>query len=400
MKPLSINFVWDYHARKTKTSSIVMVIRYNYKKTTITLPFKVSDDQWNTQKQEVKNHTAAISFNLLINRLKSQANTYHLEKILNSEHFSLIALKNHLKGQKDSDFIDFVAENLKNETKLAQSTLKQHRILLKYLQGYSDVINFSSIDFNFIPKFEGYLLKQPNYRDKTTTLGRNYVATMLTILKKYTRLAVLHDKIKVDPFLGFSIKRQKTKKIELTIDEIARLMKVDVSKRRGNVELSRDAFIFACYTGLRYSDIFGSNQGGNYGLKVKHFLPTPNGYRLQKQTQKTGSFLDIPLNLLPFDGVPQKIAEKYIKGKKANDFVFGTVSPNSFNDSIRSLTAAAGIDKHITSHTGRHSFSTNLQEKGVPLKVISALVGHSSVKTTEVYAKTNSNVIDNILKSL
>lgn len=400
MKPLHISFKWNRHKRPVILASITAALRYGSREKYLTLPIRIEATQWDNKKQVVKNHADAVRLNLILNQMKSKANSYHLDKILNNEHFSLVNLRNHLKGHNEGDFITFVSDNLKSETKLAQSTLKQHRILLKYLQAYSVNIPFSSMDFNFVAKFESFLLDQTSYRDKTQTLGRNYIATMLTILKKYTRLAVLHEKIKQDPFLGFSIKRTKTTKIELTLKEIAALMKVDVSKRRGNVEVSRDAFIFSCFTGLRYSDIFGSKNGSNYGLKVKHFLPTPNGYRLQKQTQKTGSILDIPLNLLPFDGIPQQIAEKYIKGKKANDFVFGTVTPNSFNDSIRSISKIAGIDKHITSHTARHSFSTNLQEKGVPLKVISALVGHSSVKTTEVYAKTNANTIDNILKTI
>ena len=59
-----------------------------------------------------------------------------------------------------------------------------------------------------------------------------------------------------------------------------------------------------------------------------------------------------------------------------------------------------GIDKHITSHTARHSFSTNMLEKGARLELVSELLGHSSVKTTEIYAKVNSNVIDGHLKAL
>ena len=139
-----------------------------------------------------------------------------------------------------------------------------------------------------------------------------------------------------------------------------------------------DAFLFCCYVGLRFSDFASS--------PCK--LIKVNGKRwLHFKSIKTGIELRLPLHLL-FEGRHWLFVDKY------NIAEFASLGSNSeVNKCLAQITMIARIKKHVTYHTARHTCATLLIHQGVPITTVQKLLGHTSVKTTEIYSEILSSTI-------
>jgi integrase/recombinase XerD len=104
--------------------------------------------------------------------------------------------------------------------------------------------------------------------------------------------------------------------------------------------------------------------------------------------------VNLPLYLL-FEGKPEKIIKPYLE--RAQETIFPTMTQKIYNDWVRKIKKKAGIHKHITSHTARHTFGMEMVQK-YPIAVVSKMMGHASVATTEVYARMKTATIDAMLK--
>ena len=154
----------------------------------------------------------------------------------------------------------------------------------------------------------------------------------------------------------------------LTIDEIKQLIATDC--KRENI---KNAFLFSCFCGLRYSDI----------CKITWGQITQDGeqMRIQLQMQKTKDPLYLPIS---------EQAQKYMPHRgtaSANDPIFNIFTEVYTNTIIAEWTKAAGITKKVTFHVARHTFATMMLTLGADLYTTSKLLGHTKLETTQVYAK-------------
>ena len=135
----------------------------------------------------------------------------------------------------------------------------------------------------------------------------------------------------------------------------------------------KNAYLFSCFCGLRISDIIG--------LKWKNVYIDNGQYRLEVVMQKTKEPIYLPLSQEALRRLPGH------GEKTAEDRVFDLSSPTYINVILKPWAKAAGIDKHFTFHTARHTFATMMLTLGVDLYTTSKLLGHSDVQVTQVYAK-------------
>lgn len=149
------------------------------------------------------------------------------------------------------------------------------------------------------------------------------------------------------------------------------------------------AFLFSCYTGLRFSDVSQ--------LTAQHILLKGNYHWLIKKTQKTGTEIRLPLELLS-EGKPLIIFNKVYKENESRVFPLGTNTAT--NKILEHLEKKIGIHTHISFHSARHTFATCLLYKGVPLEVIQKLLGHHSIKTTQIYATMNDATLVKALENI
>ena len=194
--------------------------------------------------------------------------------------------------------------------------------------------------------------------------------------KRLINYAVEKGVIKKSPCLGIKVMNTNDilGKDILSPEELQRLFATHYPKES---ETIRRAFALTCFTGIRHCDLATLTYGN---IDYSNRLMTFRQSKVQHDSSVSG--VPIPLN----DTLLAIIGEKP-KGAKDNDLIFRLPSIEASNKALRHWTKRAGIDKHITWHCGRHSFATNLLSNGANIKVVSELLGHSSLKFTQKYVR-------------
>lgn len=142
-------------------------------------------------------------------------------------------------------------------------------------------------------------------------------------------------------------------------------------------ETIRRAFALTCFTGIRHCDLATLTYGNiDYSNRLMTFR--------QSKVQHDSSVSGVPI---PLNDTLLAIIGKKPEGAKDSDLIFALPSIEASNKALRHWTKRADIDKHITWHCGRHSFATNLLSNGANIKVVSELLGHSSLKFTQKYVR-------------
>ena len=246
------------------------------------------------------------------------------------------------------------------------------------LQEFRPGLDFKDITYTFLKDFEAYLREKGN--------GVNTVAKHLRQLRTLINEAINQGYIHADayPFRKFKIKQEKGRHEFLTPDELRKLEKIEISDKKLRHVL--DAFLFCCYVGLRFSDFCQ--------LSPANFIKINGKKWLYFKSIKTGIELRIPLHLL-FEGKALAILERYSIEE------FASLGSNSeVNKALSVIAGMARIKKHVTYHTARHTCATLLIHQGVPITTVQKLLGHTSVKTTEIYSEILSNTIVKDLKAV
>lgn len=259
-----------------------------------------------------------------------------------------------------------------------ESTKENLYTTITVLQEFRPGLDFKDITYTFLKDFEVYLREKGN--------GINTVAKHLRQLRTLVNEAINQGYIHADayPFRKFKIKQEKGRHEFLTPDELKKLENLEVSDRKLRHVL--DAFLFCCYVGLRYSDFCQ--------LTPANFIRV-NGKRwLHFKSIKTGIELRLPLHLL-FEGKALYILDRY------NIAEFASLGSNSeVNKCLAQISEMARIKKHVTYHTARHTCATLIIHQGVPITTVQRLLGHTSVKTTEIYSEILSSTIVRDLKAV
>jgi site-specific recombinase XerD len=178
--------------------------------------------------------------------------------------------------------------------------------------------------------------------------------------------------ITIDTFSNYKLKYDRVERGYLNQEEIDKIYGNRFASQR--LEQVRDMFVFSCYTGLSYIDICGlMNENirtmfdGNLWIVMKrHKTNVASNIRL----------LDIP----------KAILKKY-EGKLTNGKLLPVISNQKMNEYLKEISAVCGINKTVTFHIARHTFATLSLGYGVPIETVSKMLGHTDIKTTQIYAK-------------
>lgn len=229
-------------------------------------------------------------------------------------------------------------------------------------------LNINQVNRQFVMDYKDYLLKAKTLKFiESKDLGQNtkhiYFNKFRTAIKK----AYDSDLFDKNPLRGIKcIKTQETAIEFLTLNELQILKNTPLEKKR-----LKDACLFTAYTGLRYSDIERLTWAN-----IRYSEEYGNHVRLiQKKTKNP--------NIIPFrEEVMIFLGER----KQDNDLIFGKVGTTKKNTIIAKWVLGAGINKHITYHCFRHTFSSLLLNQDIGLYTVSKMLGHKNVKTTQRYA--------------
>ena len=152
------------------------------------------------------------------------------------------------------------------------------------------------------------------------------------------------------------------------------------------LEVVRDIFIFSCFTGLAYVDV--SN------LTKKNLVVLDDKLWIMTKRQKT----DVPSNILLLD-IAHSIIKKY-DGVDKNGRLLPIMSNQRTNSYLKEIAALCGIEKNLTFHLARHTFATLALSKGVPVESVSKMLGHTNIKTAQIYARVTNKKIEHDMMQL
>lgn len=329
-------------------------------------------EQWDNKKLIVKNHPNADALNRLIYEFVATIEKKELELWQQGKRISLELLKNALTTQENnSSFISFFRQEVMNSS-LKDSTKRNHLSTLMLLQEFKKNITFSDLTFELISSFE-YFLQLKGYHTNT-------IAKHMKHLKRHVNIAINKEYIEIQKyaFRKYKIKTIENKHTHLVPEELERLENLILSGRYVKLQKSLDAFLFCCYAGMRYSDFIN--------LSSENFVDINQETWLIYKSVKTGTEVRLPLYLL-FSEKGIAILNKY--RDNLEDF-FHLRDNSNVNKDLIIITRLAGLSKRISFHTARHTNATLLIYNGINITTVQKLLGHKSVKTTQVY----TNVMD------
>lgn len=232
-------------------------------------------------------------------------------------------------------------------------------------------VSLRDVDKNFVLGFIRYMRKTPTYRG--VPLGPESIYTYYITLCIALNKAVQREFIDKNPCDTIppedKPKRNESQREYLTMDEIKLLIATECK----DIRVKR-LFLFSCFTGLRYKDIFN--------MKWKDLKEIEEGvYQVEIVQQKTKKPITVPLS----ENALMWLPNRYMDGEENR--IFQMPETSCAYDYLHDWAKKAGITKNVTFHVGRHTYATLLLYYGADLYTVSKLLGHSNVKTTQIYAK-------------
>lgn len=336
-------------------------------------------EHWDKQIAQVCNHPQANDLNSMLFEFILHLQGIELSLWKRGIQPTLALLRDAIKNNTPVNvtFPIFAKEYVKQSDR-RQSTKDNLITTINVLQEFRPGLDFKDITYTFLKDFETYLREKGN--------GVNTVAKHLRQLRTLVNEAINQGYIHADayPFRKFKIKQEKGRHEFLTPDELRKLENLEVEDNKLRHVL--DAFLFCCYVGLRFSDFCQ--------LTPANFIRVNGQKWLHFKSIKTGIELRLPLHLL-FEGKALTILDRY----KIEEFA--SLGCNSdVNKYLAQIAGMARIRKHITYHTARHTCATLLIHQGVPITTVQKLLGHTSVKTTEIYSEVLSSTITRDLRAV
>ena len=276
--------------------------------------------------------------------------------------------KQHNTNMKSLIGIEYSYGSYKNY----KTTLKH---LIKYINTKYNAndIFLNKINYDFIYNFSQFLLLH-------TECNHNGMMKHIQRFKKITNFCIKNNYITNDPFAGFKISFKKSNRVYINKQELHTLKNITLNDSLSKV---RDIFLFACYTGLSYIDL--------YNLSLKNIR---KGYDNLQWVYVKRHKTNIPSNI-PILPPAFSILKKYKKQKNINR-IFPMISNQKMNKALKEIAHLCNFNKKLTFHSARHTFATTVTlTNGVPIETVSKMLGHNNIKTTQLYAR----VIDSKISS-
>ena len=188
-----------------------------------------------------------------------------------------------------------------------------------------------------------------------------------------------------DPFVNHHFHMEPVDRGFLTDEEILRVANKNLGIQR--LELVRDIFIFSCFTGLAYIDVAN--------LTPDHIVTMDDKQWIMTKRQKTS----VETNVLLLD-IPRAIIAKYGHKTYRDGKLFPVLTNQKTNSYLKEIADLCGIKKKLTFHLARHTFATMSLSKGVPIESVSKMLGHTNIRTTQIYARITNKKIEHDMEQL
>ena len=372
-----LNFIYDRRkiATPIKKSSVELRITYNYKQKWISTGIQLFPYQWKNGK--IVDCPDIIQISQTLDKMLRDVRQiiYGMMETGNID-IDIIPEKLQKLNKGDLTFIDFCRQRAAiRQFGKKQDTQERYSRFLRLFNEWGKIVYFGDICEQKIIEYDNYLKSRGM---KAYSKWNNYHR----FLNSFIIDAMDEGHIRRNPYKWISIQKDKqTKGLNrcLTPNEFRKLKTATMPTK--SIERVRDLFVFQTYTCLSYSDL------RDFDSRMIQEVKGANVYVGRRH--KTNTTFTIPLLSPAID-----ILHKY-EGK------LPIISNVKYNEYLKIVVLAAGIDKPVSTHWARHTGATLLLNEGVPMQIVSKICGHSSTKITEqVYAKLLDETVVDALSNI
>ncbi len=355
----------------------------------------LAPEKWDSSKQLIKGREEDIRIlNNRLGKVVSKINDIYNQLESTGEVFDIYTLQNRLtKSEPQHYLLNFwnqVIASMEKKVNKGYSLgrIKHYKTTRRRLGEFLEE-NFSrhdyplhKVDYRFISSFDVFLKSK-------FQLGINTISGYHKQFKKVLNEAVSMELISGNPYTTFRIKEISVNRDFLTIKEVQSIENKNISIQR--LDAVKDIFVFACYTGLSYSDMAK--------LTRQHLFLGDDGEEwIVIDRTKTNTRCRVPL-LPKAKAILQKYENSPVNGSKG--LLLPILSNQRMNGYLKELADICGINKNLSMHVARHTFATSITlANGVPIETVSKMLGHNSLKTTQIYARIVDTKISNDMKKL
>ncbi len=381
----------NYVNKEGKTSVMLRIYLNNERLSLGSTGISVKSSQWDKEKERIKGRTTeALNTNLQLDNIASGLQSI-FRRIEMSDVVSLERIKSEFLGKKEE--IDTLMQLFEKHNgdvakqvgvSVGKATLQKYNVCKRHFSEFLEKqykrsdLKLTELTYVVIREFDLYL---------RTEVGQN-ANTATKTMKTFKTITLLGQKMGVllhDPFMNHRFHIEPVNRGFLTDEEILLIANKDLGISR--LELVRDIFIFSCFTGLAYIDV--SN------LTPDHIVTLGDKQWIMTQRQKTS----VETNVLLLD-IPKAIIAKYGGKTYRNGKLFPMLTNQKTNSYLKEIADICGIKKNLTFHLARHTFATMSLSKGVPMESVSKMLGHTNIRTTQIYARITNKKIEHDMEEL
>lgn len=363
----SIMFIFDRKKVATHTveAPVTLSLCHNRKQIWRNTGVKVCRDQWD-DRLWVVNHAESMRLNAILRGMMKNVNQWLSDIIDRGEEFSFEKFDAWWKGHpadspEQAPFIEWLATTIEKRTDIRGSTRRQHEVMADVVIQFGGLKSFADLTPENIMRFDEWLHREG--RTQVTVHGYH------KRLKTYINLAIQRRQWDGrNPYDFVKIQRGVSKPRAYLLESELRLMaKTDFGNEMLNN--ARDLFVFQSLTGLSYVEL------SHFDFKRDVEVSDDGRYILKNRRTKTEvDFMTI-------------IGEDALAILERHDYKLPMVSNTKYNMYLKPIGTMLKLDKVLTTHSARHTFAVTALNRGVAIEVVAKILGHTNIRTTQIYAK-------------
>jgi site-specific recombinase XerD len=368
---------------------IYLRIVVNRKKVEISTKLLVKAEyEWDNIIQRIKSKTP---INTRLSQIEGEI-TDHFQSLKHSgKNITAAQLKEMYlgRGAKTMSLSNFFTTSVKDRIldnkELSEATKRNYRTTIFHLEeflddSYQKKIPLQEVNDSFLRKWDLHMTNKKLVNSSSQTLHRNTINKYHTKLKAILNLAIDDELIERNPYSKFKLKYINTTRTFLTLPELTKLEEHGLGNN-ASLQKVRDKFLFSVYTGLRFVDADN--------LRAENIEHDGRKYWIVLVQKKTQEYLRIPLL-----NKAKEIFDKYELERIITGYVVPRFTNQKVNAYLKIIAGMVGITKPLTHHVARHTAATTIfLANGIPIEVVSKQLGHTSIKTTQVYAKITNDML-------
>lgn len=393
---VSVKFYPHHRQRQDGSCKIMGRITVNRKKAEFATDMYVTEKDWDFDKDQYKRNPVG---NERLTNLRSKIYNFKTYLELEKKEVSARRIRDLVQERDKTrygllEYFQAFIDHHKKVQDLSKSSESKYEATIRHLEQFLGMNGLNSIvlgevDYQFLSLWDAYL---KSYRSEqferklsVATIYKHHVRLKTILLKSFNE-----GQIKRNPYANFKLNAPTKTPKYLTSNELNALENANLGENE-SLERVRDLFLFSCYTGLRYQDA--------QNLRLSDLHKDQEGqYYIETEQQKTREDVYVPL--LP---KALEVVKRYANSneRQIQGALLPQISNVKLNTYLKVIQELANIRTKLSHNIARHTFATTvLLDKGVPLEVASKLLGHTSVATTQIYAKVTKNRIKNVLDEL